>query len=287
MLAYPAPFVRAKRDDSKVLGHDLLGNLYRSLDEDAVVSDVVPLLDLLVRDELGVAKAQGALVQRVAAAAGLLEVLPVGVGVEGLGDVLGFGQRRVALVQDGESHLVGEGPLQQVVVLAGQHADVDGEVGALAAAVAVEEGRHLQLVAVAVGVEWRAEELVVAPQLGLLQLAGVVAELPDQDAVVADGQLLHLPPQLKDLLPLAPHQVAHHGQVGLGGVLQVTANSQFGALRERGYDLIQWTVQIDLHVMKNQVQDELIWGIFLNFYISNKKYRFVSHLSCIILLDNN
>lgn len=185
-----------------------------------------------MRDELGVAEAQGALVQRVAAAAGLLEVLPVGVGVEGLGDVLGFGERRVALVQDGESHLVGEGPLQQVVVLAGQHADVDGEVGALAAAVAVEEGRHLQLVAVAVGVEGRAEELVVAPQLGLLQLAGVVAELPDEDAVVADGQLLHLPPQLQDLLPLAPHQVAHHGQVRLGGVLQVTANSQFGALME-------------------------------------------------------
>jgi len=45
-----------------------------------------------VRDELGVAEAQGALVQRVAGAAGLLEVLPVGVGVEGLRDVLGFGK---------------------------------------------------------------------------------------------------------------------------------------------------------------------------------------------------
>lgn len=64
-----------------------------------------------MRDELGVAEAQGALVQRVAAAAGLLEVLPIGVGVEGLGDVLGFGKRWVTLVQDGESHLVGEGPL--------------------------------------------------------------------------------------------------------------------------------------------------------------------------------
>lgn len=65
-----------------------------------------------MRDELGIAEAQGALVQRVAAAAGLLEVLPVGVGVEGLCDVLGFGKRRVALVEDGERHLVGEGPLQ-------------------------------------------------------------------------------------------------------------------------------------------------------------------------------
>lgn len=186
-----------------------------------------------MRDELGVAEAQGALVQRVAAAAGLLEVLPVGVGVEGLGDVLGFGKRRVALVHDGESHLVGEGPLQQAVVFSGQHADVDGEVGALAAAVAVEEGRHLQLVAVAVSVEGRAEELVVASEFGLLELAGVVVELPDEDAVVADGQLLHLPPQLQDLLPLTTHQVAHHSQVGLGGVFQVTTDSQFGALQER------------------------------------------------------
>ncbi len=186
-----------------------------------------------MRDELGVAEAQGALVQRVAAAAGLLEVLPVGVGVEGLGDVLGFGKRRVALVQDGESHLVGEGPLQQAVVLSGQHADVDGEVGALAAAVTIQEGRHLQLVAVAVSVEGRAEELVVAPEFGLLEFAGVVVEFPDENAVVTDGQLLHLPPQLQDLLPLTPHQVTHHSQVRLSGVFQVTADSQFGALPER------------------------------------------------------
>lgn len=124
-----------------------------------------------MRDEFGIAKAQGALVQRVAAAAGLLEVLPVGVRVEGLGDVLGFGKRWVALVQDGERHLVGEGPLEQVVVLSRQNADVDGEVGALAAAVTVQEGRHLQLVAVAVSVEGRAKELVVAPEFGLLEFA--------------------------------------------------------------------------------------------------------------------
>lgn len=218
-----------KRKKGRILSHDLLGNLYRSLDEDAVVSDVVPLLDLLVRDELGVAEAQGALVQRVAAAAGLLEVLPVGVRVEGLRDVLGFGERRVALVQDGESHLVGEGPLQQVVVLSRQHADVDGEVGALAAAVAVQEGRHLQLVAIAVSVEGRAEELVVASEFGLLEFAGVVIELPDENAVVTDRQLLHLPPQLQDLLPLTAHQVTHHSQVRFSGVFQVTADSQFGA----------------------------------------------------------
>lgn len=174
------------RKKGELLTHDLLGNLYRSLNEDAVVSNVVPLLNLLVRDELGVAEAKGALVQRVAAAAGLLEVLPVGVWVEGLCDVLGFGERRIALVQDGEGHLVGEGPLQQVVVLSRQHPDVDGQVGALAAAVPVQEGRHLQLVAVAVGVERRAEELVIAPELGFLEFARVVTDFPDEDAVVAD-----------------------------------------------------------------------------------------------------
>lgn len=82
------------------------------------------------------------------------------------------------------------------------------------------------------GVEGRAEELVVASEFGLLQFARVVVELPDEDAVVADGQFFHLPPQLQDLLALTPHQVTHHGQVRLGGVLQVTTNSQFRALPE-------------------------------------------------------
>lgn len=171
----PSTHLCPSSNKSQISTHYFLGNLYRSLDEDAVVSDVVSLLDFLVGDELGVPEAQGALVQRVSGAAGLLKVLPVGVGVEGLCDVLGFGKRRVALVHDGECHLVGEGPLQEVVVLPRQHADVDGQVGAFAAPVAVQESRYLQLVAVAVRVEGRAEELVVASKLRLLEFAGVVA----------------------------------------------------------------------------------------------------------------
>lgn len=190
-----------------------------------------------MRDELGIAKTQGALVQRVAAAAGLLEVLPVGVWVEGLSDVLGFGKRRVTLVQDGKRHLVGEGPLKQVVVLSGQHADVDREVGALAAAITVQEGRHLQLVAIAMGVEGRAEELVVASEFGLLEFAGVVTQFPDEDAIVTDGQLLHLPPQLQDFLSLTTHQVTHHSQVRLSCVLQVTTDGQFGALQRESTEV--------------------------------------------------
>lgn len=192
-------------------GHDFLWDLYGSFEEDGVVTDVVPLLDLLVRDELGVAETQRALVQRVPAAARFLEVLPVGIRVEGLRDMLRFGQRRVALVQNGEGHLVGEGPFQQVVVLAGKHADVDGQMRALSAAVAVQERGHLQLVAVAVRVEGRTEELVVVAELGLLQLARVVGQFPDENAVVTHRQLLHFTSQLHDFLSLPPHQITHHG----------------------------------------------------------------------------
>lgn len=213
----------------RILTHYFLGNLYRSLDENAVVPDVVSLLDFLVRDKLGVSESQGALVHGVAIGARLLEVFPIGVRVEGFGDVLRFGQGWVALVQDRESHLVREGPLQEVVVLSWKHPDVHGKVGSLAAAVPVQECRNLELVAVAVGVKRRAEELVVAPHLGLLEFSGIVVEFPDEDTVVAHGQLLHLPPQFQDLLPLPPHQVTHHGQVRLSGVLQVSADRQLRA----------------------------------------------------------
>lgn len=81
-------------------------------------------------------------------------------------------------------------------------------------------------------VEGRAEELVVASKFGLLEFARVVTEFPDEDAVMTDRQLLHLPPQLQDLLPLSSHQVAHHSEVRLSGVLQVTTNGQFGALQK-------------------------------------------------------
>lgn len=81
-------------------------------------------------------------------------------------------------------------------------------------------------------VEGWAKELVVASEFGLLEFPRIVVEFPDEHAIVAYGQLLHLPPQLQDLLPLAAHQVAHHSQVGLSGVFQVTTNSQFGALQK-------------------------------------------------------
>lgn len=71
---------------------------------------------------------------------------------------------------------------------------------------------------------------MVASQFGLLEFARVVAQFPDEDAVMTDGQLLHLPPQLQDFLSLTTHQVTHHSQVRLSGVLQVTADGQFGAL---------------------------------------------------------
>lgn len=46
---------------------------------------------------------------------------------------------------------------------------------------------------------------------------------------MAHRQLLHLAPQLHDLLPLTPYQAAHHRQVGLGGLFQVTSDRQLRA----------------------------------------------------------
>lgn len=87
-------------------------------------------------------------------------------------------------------------------------------------------------------VEGRTEELVVASEFGLLEFAGVVVEFPDENAIMADGELLHLPPQLQDLLPLTAHQITHHSEMRLSGVFQVTTDCQFGALPETTQRLI-------------------------------------------------
>lgn len=142
-----------------------LHHVYRSFDEDGVVADVVPLLHLLVRDKLGVSESQHALVQTAGADASdgsgprSLEVLPVGIWAEALGDVLWFGERRVALVQQGKGNAVGERPLQQTVVLAREHSDVHRQVRSFSTAVPVREDGHLETVSVAMGVERGAEEL--------------------------------------------------------------------------------------------------------------------------------
>lgn len=95
------------------------------------------LLGHLVGDEARKAKAQG-----VGLAARPLEVLPGRIGYEALDDVAGLlGDH--GLVEDGEGDAVGEGPAQQGVVLARQDLYVDGDVGALAGAVAVQEERGL------------------------------------------------------------------------------------------------------------------------------------------------
>ena len=123
------------------------------------------VVQLLVRDELGVAETQ----QRVVHQSGhpfvlwvghlrLLEVLPRGVGREPNADVLAGlgrgGRGRVAaaaaLVQNGEGDVMGEGPLEKGVVLAVDDAHVQRQVGAGSAAVAVGEGGQLKLVPVAI-----------------------------------------------------------------------------------------------------------------------------------------
>lgn len=142
-----------------------LHHIYRSFDEDGVVSDVVPLLHLLVRDKLGVAESQHTLVQKAGTYAPdcsrsrSLEVLPVGIWAEAFGDVLRFGQCWVALVQQREGDAVRERPLQQAVVLTREHSDIDGEVCSFAAAVPVRKEGHLETVSIAMRVENGAEKL--------------------------------------------------------------------------------------------------------------------------------
>jgi hypothetical protein len=107
-------------------------------DEHRVILDEVALLGHFVGDEAGKAEAE-----RVGLATRPLEVLPGRVGNEALDDVAGLlGDE--GLVQQREGHAVGEGPTQQGVVLAGQDLYVDGDVGALAGPVAVQEQGSLQ-----------------------------------------------------------------------------------------------------------------------------------------------
>ena len=103
------------------------------LDEERVVLDVLPLLEQLVRHELGEAEPQ-----LVHLPARPLKVGPVGVGDEALDDVA-RPPPVLALVEQREADRVLEGPLEDGVELAGQDFDIDGHVGALAAAVAVDE----------------------------------------------------------------------------------------------------------------------------------------------------
>lgn len=87
----------------------------------------------------------------------------------------------------------------------------------------------MELVAVAMGVEGWAEEFVVASHLGLLEFSRIIVEFPNEDSVVAYGQLFHLSPQLQDLLPLSTNQITHHGQVGLSGVFKMPSDRQLRA----------------------------------------------------------
>ena len=120
---------------------DISPGVDADLDEEGVVPDVLALLEELVGHELGEAEAE-----LVDLPAGALEVGPVGVGDEALDDVAGA-PPVLGLVEQREADGVLEGPLQDGVVLAGQDLDVDGHVGALAAAVPVQEEGRLQLVA--------------------------------------------------------------------------------------------------------------------------------------------
>lgn len=91
-----------------------------------------------------------------------------------------------------------ERPLQQAVILAREHPDVDRQVRSFTTAVPVREDGHLETVSVAMRVESRAEELrsAIGAVSGLLEVTAVVGDLPKQSAVLGSGKFLYATPQV-------------------------------------------------------------------------------------------
>ena len=82
--------------------------------------------------------------------------------------------------------------------------DVNGQVGALTTAITIGEGRDLEAVTVTMWIESRTEELqaTAGPAPGLLHMAAVVRDFPEQSAVLASREFLHATPQLPQLKSL-------------------------------------------------------------------------------------
>lgn len=103
-----------------------------------------------------------------------------------------------------------ERPLQQAVVLAREHSDINGEVRSFAAAVPVRKDGHLETVSVTMRVESRAEELCSASGAisGFLEVTAIVGDFPKQSAVLGSGKFLDATPQLPQLESLPRNEAA-------------------------------------------------------------------------------
>lgn len=103
-----------------------------------------------------------------------------------------------------------ERPLQQAIVLAREHSDVDRQVRSFTAAVPIREDGDLETVSIAMRVESRAKELrsAVGAVSGLLEVTAVVGDFPKQTAVLVSGKFLYATPQLPQLESLPIHKAA-------------------------------------------------------------------------------
>lgn len=118
-----------------------------------------------------------------------------------------------ALLEQRKRDRMLERPLQQRIVLAGQHLNVHGHVRALAGPVAVEEQRRLQLVPVLARVERRRHQLQSLLAARLRHLGRPLAHLPQQRARIVGAQLRHGALQLRDLRTLPAAQRHHQRQM--------------------------------------------------------------------------
>lgn len=184
--------------------NNFLHHINRSLDEDRIVSDVVPFLHLHMRDELGIPESQHAVVQTTCTYAPhrsrsrSLEVLPVGIWTEALSDVLRFGECWVTLVQQREGDTVRERPLQQAIILAREHSDVERQVCSFTTAITIREHGYLKTVSITMRVECRAEELwsAIRAVSGLLEVTAIVGDFPKQRAILVSGKFFYTTPQV-------------------------------------------------------------------------------------------
>lgn len=171
--------------------------IHNGLDEDDVVADVGVLgVKLWERAEQRAAAGDVHLAHRPLEGGGS-DVRP-----EGVDDVL-----PATLVQQHQSHLLVEGPLQQSITQSSHHHKEKRQVTATPCPVPIQVDPQTHLIAVFTGVECWWEHGGGSASDGVLSLLGEVRDPPDEDAVECGGRHLSQPAlHLRYRQVLQPHR---------------------------------------------------------------------------------
>ena len=207
--------------------HYQRGCIHLDLDEHRVVLDERSASERVVRDELRIAEPD-----RPDVLPRSLEMFPRRIRREALEHARSFLGVR-ALVEQPERDRLSERPLEQVVVFADEHVDVDGDVRAFAGAVAAQERRRSHAIAAATRVERRAENVAVV-RGGRGETRRYVCDLPQHRAVGDLREELELRRELTDSLLLRESKLTHQRQVFLRAPLQVRVHAKARALKAQG-----------------------------------------------------